>query len=271
MEFDPLDPNTGARFAEEIAYAEARLAGEATTLALDLYLPAEARGEAPLLVWFHGGGFNAQAFPAVQHRRLGRQLTAAGFALAAPRYRQKAGEADLGPVLRRALPDLSENCAPNLPEGFSGAPALAAMEDALSALAWLEAHRAALGLAPNPVVAGSEAGGFTAFNAAFAAPSLGLASIPLGGVLSYSGGLSWPGCFVPGRLPVFAMQTPRDPRIPPENLRHLARSDPALELIEAPEQQPGSIKLWPGEAKAECYGRIRAFLKRCSARAAEAA
>jgi acetyl esterase/lipase len=96
---------------------------------LDLYLPSDARGPLPLIVWVHGGGWQAGSKTSVLPLRHG--LIAKGYAIASIGYR---------------LTDT--------------APFPAQIQDVKAAIRWLRAHAAEHRLAPDRFVAwGSSAGG----------------------------------------------------------------------------------------------------------------
>ena len=96
---------------------------------LDLYLPKDARGPTPVIVWVHGGGWQAGSKANGLPLRLG--LIARGYAIASIGYR---------------LTD--------------AAPFPAQIQDVKAAIRWLRAHAAEYRLAPERFVAwGSSAGG----------------------------------------------------------------------------------------------------------------
>ncbi|WP_397544603.1 hypothetical protein, partial [Roseovarius salis] len=182
------------------------------------------------------------------------------IALVVPELRLAAGADDLPPALRRRMAELPEPLH-GLP---AGPEALAAMADAVACLGWLEAARDRIGLAGRPVLGGTAAGALTAFNVAYAAPAIGLDRPEPGGILSYSGGFAWPGLFVPGRYPVFALHNPFDTRIPVQSVRRLAETDPDVELIEAFDHGPGTLRVWPQEPRDHVFGRIRTLVQEWS-------
>jgi len=251
-------PAVGSELARGVAYTDAPAGGAEVALHVDIYRPSADQRPAPVLVWLHGGDFRSGDYAHVKHRRLARQLTIEGFALATPQFRLGSGAADLSPPVRERLPELQETARDGVP---AGPPALAAMEDVAAFLRWLDAAREEIGIAGRPVLGGSAAGAVTAFNVAFAAPALGLERPEPGGLLSFSGGLAWPEFHVPGRYPVFALHNPADGHIPPASVRRLAEADSGVQLIEAPEQTQGAIRVWPKEPKPDFYGRIRAMVR----------
>jgi len=75
-----LTPNEGVRRVAELRYAEGPRGR------LDLYLPpGEVAADAPLLVFFHGGGWRSGAKE--DYRFLGTAFAARGFLVAIPNYR----------------------------------------------------------------------------------------------------------------------------------------------------------------------------------------
>ena len=263
MEFAAFNPATGAEMARDVVYAYAPRDGRDVALHVDIYRPAAAARPALMLVWLHGGDFHTGNHAHGGHRRLARWLTAAGVALATPQIRLGAGEADLCDDLRARLPGPTE-AAPGVP---AGPEALAAMEDIVRFLGWLEGARAAIGIRGRPVLGGSRAGAVSAFNVAFAAPWFGLERPEPGGILSFSGAFAWPELYTLGRCPVFALHNPADSGMPIGPVRRMAEADSGVELIEAPEQTPGAIRVWPNEPKRDFYGRIATLLEEWSAAA----
>jgi len=262
LEFADFDAGTGTRVAAGAVYGTALLGAGPRSLRASLYLPKAARTPVPVLVWMHGGGFETGDPDTLQIRRLARQLTARGFALAAPQYRLGAQEADLSPEARGKLGALAAMPATQGAEALAGPRAIAAAEDVARFLDWLAARAEGLGLCPRPVLGGSGAGAATAFNAAFLLPWLGLSHPDPAGILSYSGGFAWPGLYEPGRMPVFALHNPDDKEVDIAAIRALSQMDPDLELIEAFEHEHGALRLYPKEPKAETFGRLRAMLAR---------
>lgn len=258
MRFDDFLPAAGAEWAQGVVYGQARARSADRPLHVDIYRPAARHRPAPVLVWLHGGDFHAGTHAHATHHRLARQLTSEGLAVVTPQYRPGATADDLSPSVRARLSSLKDSAQDGVP---AGPPALAAMEDIAAFLRWLERARAEIGITGRPVLGGGAAGAVTAFNTIFLAPRLGLERPDPGGILSFSGGLAWPDCYLPGRCPVFALHNPADRVIPPASVRRLAEADTGVRLIEAPEQAHGAIRVWPGERKPETYGRIRALLR----------
>ncbi|MCZ7675720.1 MAG: hypothetical protein M5U35_07450 [Roseovarius sp.] len=188
-QFADLDPSVGTRVAKDVVYAHAPQAGGQVALAVTLYLPAPGSRPAPVLVWTPPAGARAAARGGVLVRRLARQLTSQGFALAAPRFRPGATEADLTPATRARMAALALLPVAPGAEALAGPAAAAAAEDGARFLAWLVARQAALGLTGRPVLGGCAGGAASAFGLVFLAPHLGLDRPDPGGVLSYSGGL----------------------------------------------------------------------------------
>ncbi|MEQ8896644.1 MAG: hypothetical protein RID23_06095 [Roseovarius sp.] len=260
LEFGVFDGKAGSRVAGDVVYGHAPLGGQEVALHATLYLPKPGGRPPPLLVWIHGGGFRDGSHDQLQIRRLARQLTIEGFALATPEYRLGAEAADLSAATRARLTVL-ENVPVAGEPWMAGAAAIAAAEDVAVFLNWLEGVRAELGFAGRPVLGGSGAGAVTAFNAAYLAPVLGLQRPEPGGILSYSGGFAWPELYEPGKYPVFALHNPFDEVLGIASVRALSQRDPEMELIEAWEQEHGLLRVHPQETKPTTFGRIRGMLE----------
>lgn len=259
LDFETFDGKAGSRVAGGVVYGHAALAGGETPLKATVYMPRPGGRPPPLLVWFHGGGFEGGRHDQLQIRRLARQLTIEGFALATPEYRLGATAGDLSDETQARLPELERLPVAGEP-WMAGAAAIAAAEDAARFLEWIDGERAGLGFAGRPVLGGSGAGAVTAFNAAYLAPYLGLKRPEPGGILSYSGGFAWPDLYAPGKYPVFALHNPFDDRLGIGSVRALSQLDPELELIEAWEQEHGLLRVHPHETKPITFGRIRDLL-----------
>lgn len=267
MLFEALDKQQGSEYAVGVVYARAPLRGKMHTLKLDLFLPHKDHRPASCLVWLRGGGFETGRYVPGQFQRLARWCAQEGIAVIAPDFRLGATAEDLEPTTRAALPDIAGMAAKDLDPSFYGPAALAAMEDVLCALVWLEENAKSFGLRKRPVLGGSEAGAFTAFSTVYTALTMGHEVPKVAGILSFSGGLAWPELFMRGRVPIFAVHNPLDPKIPISPIRRIAQADPNVELIEAMEHQTGSIKLWPEEGRAACHSRLLEYIKRWSAQA----
>lgn len=261
MEFASFDGKAGTRVAADVVYGHAPLAGQEVALHATLYLPRPGGRPPPLLVWIHGGGFRDGSHDQLQIRRLARQLTIEGFALATPEYRLSAEETDLSPATRTKLTPLERLPVADDAGWISGASAIAAAQDLAQFMTWLEEAREEIGYAGRPVLGGSGAGAVTAFNLAYLAPWLGLERPEPAGILSYSGGFAWPELYEPGKYPVFALHNPFDETLGIASVRALSQRDPELELIEAWEQEHGLLRVHAKEPKPVTFGRIRAMLE----------
>jgi dienelactone hydrolase len=271
MLFEALDKRQGSEHAGDVLYAQAPLRGVLKDLKLDLFLPHKDRRPAPCLVWLQDDGGEDGPERTARFHRLARWCAQGGFALIVPEFRQGAVEADLEPITRQALPKLSEIAAPDLPASISGPSALAAMEDIVCALVWLEENGAALGLRKFPILGGGGFGAFTAFHTVYAALTMGHQVPRVSGLLSFSGGLAWPSLFMRGRMPIFALHNPADPTYPITTIREIAQADPSVELIEGLEHKTGAIKLWPGEGRAASHARILSYLEKWDVQPAQSA
>src|SRR5262245_4284538 len=71
----------GARVVRDLEYARP----EGKSLRLDLYLPEQAMGRLPVIVWIHGGAWRAgskdQAGPALRQVRRGYAVASVGYRL----------------------------------------------------------------------------------------------------------------------------------------------------------------------------------------------
>ena len=266
LEFGDFDKRAGTRMVADAVYGHAPLDGQEVALHATLYLPKQRRRRPPpLLVWIHGGGFRDGTHDQLQIRRLARQLTIEGFALATPEYRLGAGAADLSEGSRARLDELERMPVAEGAGWFSGAAAIAAAEDLSRFMTWLEGVRDEIGFAGRPVLGGSGAGAVTAFNLAFLAPWLGLERPEPAGILSFSGGFAWPELYEAGKYPVFALHNPFDEKLAIGSIRALSQLDPELELLEAWEQEHGLLRVHPKETKPVTFGRIRGFVERWTA------
>src|SRR5262245_12142321 len=179
-------------------------------LLLDLYAPTgRSPSPRPVVVLIHGGGFTKQSRRDEGIVRIARGLAAEGVAAAAIDYRL---------IPRSPVP--SPRVAPlGLPLG----PA-AAVDDTLTAIAYLRTHAKNLGIDPDRMgVAGSSAGAVTADHVAYTLDDHGIAPPHL----RFAGSL-WGGIFAPaptrgadpvtqlgkGEPALFAVHGDADPVVP---------------------------------------------------------
>ena len=111
-------------------------------LALNIWAPARTEAPAPVMVWFHGGGYRVggSMYPSTY----GAHLAAAGVVVVSVGYR-------LGALGFAAHPDLTDE---------SGACGNWGLLDQRSAMAWVQQHIAAFGGDPDRVtIMGESAGG----------------------------------------------------------------------------------------------------------------
>ena len=133
-----------------------------TALLLDLYAPAgRSPSPRPVVVLIHGGGFTKQSRRDEGIVRIARGLAAEGVEAAAIDYR-----------LIPQSPVPSPRVAPlGLPAGMA-----AAVDDTLTAIAYLRTHAKNLGIDPGRMgVAGSSAGAVTADHVAYTLDDHGIA------------------------------------------------------------------------------------------------
>ncbi|GAA2455239.1 alpha/beta hydrolase [Streptomyces glaucus] len=142
----PARPADGVRLLRGAVYA---VPDGSRPLAVDLWLPEDAAGPVPVVVFVHGGawrtGLRDDLGPRFRHWRPGpfARLARAGFAVACPDYRL-SGEA----------------------------PHPAQTDDLAALLAWLRTRAAGLGLdAARPVLWGESAGGHLAALTALTQPA----------------------------------------------------------------------------------------------------
>lgn len=247
-----------------VPYGSAPLRGRQKALHAEIYLPGDAPGPFPVLVWFHSGAFRTGRYDAWTHRAMARWLTGQGIAVAVPEYRLAAVRQDLSPAVQAKMPDLLARRARGFRRDLSQARSLAALEDSVRFLAWLEARRAQYGLAGPVVLGGSSAGAINAFNIAFTAPFLGLERPRPGGILSYSGGYAYPSLYRPATVPVLAAHNPDDARVSIDTIRRLKAMDPEIALIETSGQAHGETRLFHGESRQTTYLRIAGHVQRMS-------
>ena len=247
-----------------VPYRSAPLNGGVADLHVDLYLPEGPRDPAPVLVWFHAGAFCVGTTKRPQHRALGRRMASAGMALAVPSYRLSTPEDDLSAPVRDALPGLLAMCPPGFRLELAGSWALAALEDSVAALRWLDERRETLGLTGRFVVGGSSAGAINAMNLVHTAPHLGLETPDIGGVLCYSGAYAYPGIYRPGAVPVVALHHPADPKIDIASIRALAARDPKVKLTETSADEHGGFAKTASEPPRKVFGRILGHVREMS-------
>ncbi len=262
MTIVPLEPKAGTEHLADCTYGTARRDGQSVALAADLFLPPKASRPAPLLVWLGADILSLKRPGHAGHRILASRLTRLGVAMAAPRVRVGAGRADLRKHVLERLPEIERQRDITVPPALSSFAALAAVEDICTFLTWVGEAGARHHLSGRVVLAGSSIGGAMAFHTGFVAPSLWLERPNPAGIMSFSGSSAWPGLYMPGRYKVFALHSPTDQRIRIDQVRAMAQTDPAFELIECVEQAHGSLGIWPGEALEEASQRIVAKVNR---------
>jgi len=256
-----FDRRTGARMAEDVIYARARQAGGQVALTVTLYLPAAGAGAVPGLVWMPPAGAAVAAHGGMIVRRLARQLTSEGLALAVPCFRPAAAEDDLLPATRARLAALAQVPVTPGAEALTGPAVLAAAEDGARFLNWLVARQGVLGLAGRPVLGGRGAGATSAFGVAYLAPWLGIERPDPAGILCYSGGFAWPTLCQAGLCPVFALHNPADEAMPIGPIRALTRVDPGVHLVESFQHDHGALRTHPHERRPDTFGRIRGLMR----------
>lgn len=213
-------------------------------------------GPSPLVVCFHAGGFRTGRIVHGDHRAIARWLTKSNISVAFPEYRLGAKRSDLSESTRSRMDELEALAISGFPARFRRSEALAALEDACALLVWLEANRNEFNFSGKLVLAGGSAGAITALNVLYLAPHLGLSVPEIGGAICYSGGFAFPSLADTVDTPVFAIHGPEDDRVPMHSIVELSKRNPAVSLLVSNEHSHGSLKLYPGEAKKDTYGRL---------------
>ena len=248
---------------EGLEYGRAMCRGEEVALTLDLSLPVVAKGPVPLVVWLHAGGFRSGDKAWAGHLTDSRWLTKAGYAYASVNYRLKAKVSDLSASIARRMDALEPHCQTGFSKDLSGTAALAAMEDAVTALAWLSKNSTAYSLSDWIALGGNSAGAITAFNVAHLSGFFGLPRPAIRGIISISGGFAYPRLYAPAMVPVHALHNPQDKRVDIAAIREIAGiGGDAVELVESDRQQHGRVRLHSDEPVREAYARILGFLDR---------
>ncbi|MBK1636320.1 alpha/beta hydrolase [Rhodovulum adriaticum] len=252
---------------DDLEYGRAICRGAEVALTLDLSLPKAVAGPVPLVMWMHPGGFHGGDKGWAGHRTDARWLTKAGYAYAVINYRLRAVADDLSPPVARRMGALQRHRDPAFRKNLSGAAALAALEDALTALNWLAGQRERFNLSDWVALGGNSAGAITAFNVVHLAGFFGLPRPAIRALVSISGGFAYPGLYAPALVPVHALHSPADPRVDIAAIRQVARiGGAAVELIESEAQQHGRVRLSPDEPARDAYRRIIGFLDRVRAK-----
>lgn len=249
---------------EYVTYGTAPLRDGAQLLRAKLFHPELGPGEAaPLLVWFHRGGFSEGSLEAPLATRIGRIMARWGYATAVLETRPGATAHDLLPATQAALPELLDEAAatnPDLPEAFTGAAALAAMEDGVAFLSWVRANGAALGLSGRVMLGGSSSGAVTVLNILNLAPTLGLVVPRVSTAVVISGGYAYPSRAAGLGTRLLALHGAADTTIPPASMRAYAlAAGRACTLLEGPEHHHGALRLSPDETLRQGVARLAQF------------
>ncbi|MEL7257895.1 MAG: hypothetical protein AAFN80_08615 [Pseudomonadota bacterium] len=241
-------------------YATHQLGGADISLRCDLYLPNAP--SPPLYVWFHGGAFVTGNFRQRICRRMGRILTKHGIAVASVEYRLKAALEDLSKTVCAQYEALQVRRRNHLRFLLSHHRALAAMEDGLAFLAWADENADRFGWSRKRVLAGTSAGGITAFNMVFTAPWLGFDISKPAGVFSASGGYGYPTLVSPELTgPILALHNPEDKRVPIKSVRRMKRvMGDHIQLIESDTMIHSHVTPFPDERQFTTFKRIADFV-----------
>lgn len=257
MTLSPLNKPAGTRKARHLPFAQKPQGGAMVALTTELFMPKTVDCPAPLLIWLGADALSDRAVNPKGPQRLAEILTRKGVALAAPRLRTTAEEADLPDATIEALSRLAPQKDPSADPDLCNFAAIAATEDVCALMEFVARKGAEFGLSGQVVLAGASMGAGLAFNVAVAAPHLGLKRPDPVGVLSYSGTCAWPSLYEPDRLRVFALHNPTNTRMPIGPIRAMADGDPLFELVESMEQAHGSLGLWPEETALQALTRIQ--------------
>lgn len=201
-------PDAAIQVIRNIRYGPKPTLFEADTSSdrlLDLYRPAGAGGQLPVILFIHGGGFSGgdkNATAAVCN-----SLSALGYAVVSVNYRLELKRKKVSGA------SASANMAKGLPASGAFHPALQqavsiASEDAQLALAWIREHAAEYGLNKSALaIAGGSAGGMTALHTAYVSKQKAL---PIKAVVNLWGGLENADLIKKGAPPVLTFHGDQD-------------------------------------------------------------
>lgn len=168
------------QYAETSVYVRPLQPQSEDCLFLNVWVPLDAEGALPVLVWIHGGALTRGS--STSDVRSGVPIARKGVVLVSMNYR-------LGALGYLAHPDLSAES----PEGVSGNYGLL---DQIAALQWVQRNIAAFGGDPNRVTIAGESAGSWSVNALLASPlAQGLFTQAIG----QSGGRFGPGVWLKER------------------------------------------------------------------------
>ncbi|MBK8283740.1 MAG: alpha/beta hydrolase [Ahniella sp.] len=170
-------------------------------LLLDLYRPigASASGEtSPVLVIIHGGGFRGGSRTEANLATIARAMAARGFVVASIDYRLDGEQPQPSPRVANILQAATAGVtAIDLPQRVA---AVAAIDDALTAVDWLRANASQYNIDPTRIgLLGGSAGAITAVHLGYILDDYGVEAAPFSFVIDL-----WGGSIIPGNDPVAA-------------------------------------------------------------------
>ncbi len=187
-------------------------------LLLDLYRPVGANATAlsPVIIIIHGGGFQGGTRTQSQLVTIARAMAARGFVAISIDYRlapdQPAPSARVSSLLAPATAGTSGSTL------LQRVAAVAAVDDALTAVDWLQANASQLSIDPTQIgLLGGSAGAITAIHLAYVLDNYGVAASPFNFVVDL-----WGASLIPADDPVAAAN-------------HLASGEPPLFIIHGTE------------------------------------
>ena len=189
---------TGVRVTEGIVFGQGRVNAPAAgriDLRLDLYEPlTRSNGRRPAVLLIHGGGFVGGSRAQPDLVRVARGLAERGSVVLSIDYRLLGQDPVPSPrvaPVEAAAPDVAIFTA-----------MVAAVDDSLTALDWLDGHEKELRVHPNRLgIVGGSAGAITANHVAYALDDLGVGAPDF----RFVGDL-WGGIYLPAPTPAAAAQ-----------------------------------------------------------------
>jgi glycosyl transferase family 2 len=245
------------------SYARQPSAEGETDLQAKLFMPDGAEGAVPLLVWLHAGGFRTGDIEAAGHNRIARIMGRQGYACAFVQYRLRGRTEDLSAASQALLPDLIADAEAHFPDinpAFTGARALAAVEDAAAFFGWVQNNAAAHGLSGRYLLGGGSAGAMTVLNLLSLAPHLGIALPEIPTAIVLSGAFAYPSFFTPSSTRILAIHGTNEAQIPPASMRAYAyRNHNTCTLLEDIGHQHGDPRITRHETLRKAVRRFVQF------------
>ncbi len=233
------------------------------TLRAHLFLPTGHPAPHPLVAWVHSGGFRSGSFRAQSHRNMARILARNGYAAAFLEYRLRCPAEALTPRARALLPELVEDArrhSPDINPAFTGARAIAAVEDAAAFFAWLRRNGPGYRLSGRIVMGGSSAGAMTTLNVLHLGRRLGLTIPPIASGILLSGAFAYPSFQTAPDTRLLALHGTHEAQIPVQPIRRYARrAGDRITLIEHPDHHHGDPRITRAEPFRRAIRRIARF------------